>query len=75
MTYFLTYFEDLVLSGLYILRPRSIGSEPTTTVYAYNESSATMWCPDSKSVTRFKGLGEIDPWNLDNLSARYARSG
>jgi len=65
MTYFLTYFEDLVLSGrLYILEtPLFRVRNKTQTVYCYSEKErdhATSQIRNSE-VTRFKGLGEIDP--------------
>ncbi|OQA41559.1 MAG: DNA gyrase subunit B [Spirochaetes bacterium ADurb.Bin315] len=65
MTYFLTYFEDLVLSGrLYILEtPLYRVRNRTTTVYAYNEKQRDDAVARLRGaeVTRFKGLGEIDP--------------
>jgi topoisomerase-4 subunit B len=65
MTYFLTYFEDLVLSGrLYILEtPLFRVRNKTQTVYCYSEKErnhATSQIRNAE-VTRFKGLGEIDP--------------
>ncbi len=65
MTYFLTYFEDLVLAGrLYILEtPLFRVRNKTQTVYCYSEKErnhATSQIRNSE-VTRFKGLGEIDP--------------
>ncbi|MFA7559709.1 MAG: DNA topoisomerase IV subunit B [Sphaerochaeta sp.] len=65
MTYFLTYFEDLVLSGrLYILEtPLFRVRNRSTTVYAYNEKQRDDAVAQIRGaeVTRFKGLGEIDP--------------
>ena len=65
MTYFLTYFEDLVLSGrLYILEtPLYRVRNRTTTIYAYNEKQRDDAVARLRGaeVTRFKGLGEIDP--------------
>lgn len=65
MTYFLTYFEDLVLaSRLYILEtPLFRVRNKQQTVYCYSEKqrdNAVMQIKGSE-VTRFKGLGEIDP--------------
>jgi topoisomerase-4 subunit B len=65
MTYFLTYFEDLVVSGrLYILEtPLFRVRNKRQTVYCYSETqrdAAVSQIPNSE-VTRFKGLGEIDP--------------
>lgn len=65
MTYFLTYFEDLVLSGrLYILEtPLFRVRNKQQTVYCYNEAQrdAAVAQIRGAEVTRFKGLGEIDP--------------
>ncbi|MGH0052052.1 MAG: DNA topoisomerase IV subunit B [Sphaerochaetaceae bacterium] len=65
MTYFLTYFEDLVLSGrLYILEtPLFRVRNKTQTVYCYSEKERNhaMSQIRNSEVTRFKGLGEIDP--------------
>ncbi|MGE4454016.1 MAG: DNA topoisomerase IV subunit B [Sphaerochaeta sp.] len=65
MTYFLTYFEDLVLSGrLYILEtPLFRVRNKSQTVYCYNEKERILATSQIKNseVTRFKGLGEIDP--------------
>lgn len=65
MTYFLTYFEDLVLSGrVYILEtPLFRVRNKSQTVYCYNEKERDMAISQIKNseVTRFKGLGEIDP--------------
>ena len=65
MTYFLTYFEDLVLAGrLYILE---------TPLYRVRNKKETIYCFSEKQkdealeqirgaeITRFKGLGEINP--------------
>ncbi len=65
MTYFLTYFEDLVLAGrLYILEtPLFRVRNKTQTVYCYSEKERDVAMSQIKNneVTRFKGLGEIDP--------------
>ena len=66
MTYLLLYFEELVLSGhVYILEtPLFRVRNKSKTVYCYSEESrdkelAKMGA--SAEVTRFKGLGEINP--------------
>lgn len=65
MTYFLSFFEDLVLSGrLYILEtPLFRVRNKQQTVYCYNEEQRdhAMSQIRGSEVTRFKGLGEIDP--------------
>jgi topoisomerase IV subunit B len=65
MTYFLSYFEDLVLAGrLFILEtPLFRVRNKQETVYCYNElqrDEAVKRIRGSE-VTRFKGLGEINP--------------
>ncbi len=65
MTYFLTYFEDLVLAGrLYILEtPLFRVRNKKQTAYCYNEQQRDNAVAQIKGseITRFKGLGEIDP--------------
>ncbi|NCB00823.1 MAG: type IIA DNA topoisomerase subunit B [Spirochaetia bacterium] len=65
MTYFLTFFEDLVLSGrLYILEtPLFRVRNKKETVYCFNESEKQEALIKIKGaeITRFKGLGEINP--------------
>jgi topoisomerase-4 subunit B len=65
MTYFLTYFEDLVLSGrLFILEtPLFRVRNKQETVYCYNERERDDALTHIKGaeITRFKGLGEINP--------------
>jgi DNA gyrase/topoisomerase IV subunit B len=69
ITYFLTFFEQLVLSGhLYILEtPLFRVRNKKETIYCYNESERNMAIEKLKSgrsgieITRFKGLGEISP--------------
>jgi len=65
MTYFLTFFEDLVLSGrLYILEtPLFRVRNKKQTVYCFNESEKQEALSTIKGaeITRFKGLGEINP--------------
>jgi len=66
MTYLLLYFEELVLSGhVYILEtPLFRVRNKTKTVYCYTEESRDKELAKmgkSAEVTRFKGLGEINP--------------
>ena len=65
LTYFLNYFEELVISGrVFILEtPLFRVRNKKETVYCYSEAerdeaSARLSTPE---VTRFKGLGEINP--------------
>lgn len=66
LTFFLSYFEELVLSGkIYILetplfRVKNKGEQ----IYCYNETEkdeAMKKLGKSALITRFKGLGEISP--------------
>ena len=65
MTYFLTYFSELVTSGrLYILEtPLFRVRNKSVTEYCYTEAErdAAMKRIKGAEVTRFKGLGEISP--------------
>ncbi len=65
MTYFLTYFEELVLAGrVYILEtPLFRVRNKKTTAYCYSEKERDILLAQIKGaeITRFKGLGEIDP--------------
>ena len=66
MTYLLLYFEELVLSGhVYILEtPLFRVRNKSKTVYCYSEESRDKELAKlgaSAEVTRFKGLGEINP--------------
>jgi len=65
MTYFLSYFEDLVLAGrLFILEtPLFRVRNKQETVYCYNEKQRdeSVMRLKGTEVTRFKGLGEINP--------------
>ncbi len=65
LTYFLHYFEELVLKGhVYILEtPLFRVRTKNETVYCYSEQErdAAMTRLKGNEVTRFKGLGEISP--------------
>ena len=65
MTYLLLYFEELVLSGhVYILEtPLFRVRNKQKTVYCYSEESRDKELASMRGaeVTRFKGLGEINP--------------
>ncbi len=66
MTYLLLFFEELVLTGhVYILEtPLFRVRNKTKTVYCYSEESRDKEVAKmgkSVEVTRFKGLGEINP--------------
>ncbi len=66
ITFFLTYFEQLVLSGhLYILEtPLFRVRTKQKTIYCYNErerDAASLELGRGVEITRFKGLGEISP--------------
>ena len=66
MTYFLTYFENLVLNGhVYILEtPLYRVRNKKENIYCYDEDEkdvAVAKLGRSAEMTRFKGLGEISP--------------
>ncbi len=65
MTYFLTYFEELVVAGrVYILEtPLFRVRNKKQTVYCYSEEEKDYALSQIRGaeITRFKGLGEIDP--------------
>lgn len=65
MTFFLTYFEELVTSGrLFILEtPLFRVRNKSRSVYCYSEKERDEALSEIKGaeVTRFKGLGEISP--------------
>ncbi len=65
LTYFLHYFEELVLKGhVHILEtPLFRVRTKTETVYCYSEEERdkAMKAMKAPEVTRFKGLGEISP--------------
>ncbi len=65
LTYFLSYFEELVLLGrIYILEtPLFRVRNKKRTIYCYNEVERDSALKElsAPEVTRFKGLGEISP--------------
>ncbi len=65
MTFFLTYFEELVTAGhVYILEtPLFRVRNKQKTLYCYNnkERDAAAESISGAEITRFKGLGEISP--------------
>jgi topoisomerase-4 subunit B len=65
LTYFLRYFEDLVIKGhVYILEtPLFRVRNKKETHYCYSEEERDRACQQlsNPEVTRFKGLGEISP--------------
>ncbi len=67
ITFFLTYFEQLVLSGhLYIFEtPLFRVRNKAKTIYCYTEEERDVSVKElgerSLEITRFKGLGEISP--------------
>ena len=66
ITFFLTYFEGLVLNGhLYILEtPLFKVRNKERTLYCYSEEEKERAAKELKKgleITRFKGLGEISP--------------
>jgi topoisomerase-4 subunit B len=65
LTFFLTYFEDLVLAGhVYILEtPLFRVRNKKETRYCYNEKERDAAVKEIRDpeITRFKGLGEISP--------------
>jgi len=65
MTFFLTYFEDLVIAGhLYILETplfRVRNKKETRYCYSERERDLAVKQLASPEITRFKGLGEISP--------------
>jgi topoisomerase-4 subunit B len=65
MTFFLSYFEELVITGhVFILEtPLFRVRNKKETKYCYSEKEKNEACKSMKDpeVTRFKGLGEISP--------------
>jgi len=77
MTYFLTYFEDLVLAGrLFILEtPLFRVRNKQRTIYCFSESQKEEALNELKAaeITRFKGLGEISPKEFKQFIAEDIR--
>jgi DNA gyrase subunit B/topoisomerase-4 subunit B len=78
ITFFLTYFEGLVLNGhLYILEtPLFKVRNKEKTMYCYSEEEKAEAMKALKSgieVTRFKGLGEISPDEFQQFIAKDIR--
>ncbi len=72
LTFFLRYFEDLVLHGhVFILEtPLFRVRNKKQTIYCYSEAerdAAIKTLARSAEVTRFKGLGEISPGEFKNF--------
>ena len=65
MTFFLSYFEDMVLAGhVHILETplfRVRNTKETVYCYSEKERNAALGRIRGAEVTRFKGLGEISP--------------
>ncbi len=78
LTYFLRYFEELVLKGhLYILETplfRVRNKKETRYCYSETERDAAAEAIKGPEITRFKGLGEISPERVQAVHRRR-RSG
>lgn len=77
LTFFLTYFEGLVIGGhVYILEtPLFKVRNATTTLYCYSieEKNAAVRRLKGAEVTRFKGLGEISPHEFKQFIGPHMR--
>jgi topoisomerase IV subunit B len=78
VTFFLTYFEGLVLNGhLYILEtPLFKVRNKEKTIYCYSEEekeNALFELKKGIEITRFKGLGEISPSEFKQFIAKEIR--
>ncbi len=82
LTFFLTFFEQLVLSGhLFVLetplfRVRHGKGESAELAYCYSEAerdAAVQKFGRGTEITRFKGLGEIDPEDFDEFIGENMR--
>jgi topoisomerase IV subunit B len=78
ITFFLTYFEGLVLNGhLYILEtPLFKVRNKEQTLYCYSEEERNRAIAKLKKgveITRFKGLGEISPHEFKQFIAKDIR--
>jgi topoisomerase-4 subunit B len=78
ITFFLTYFEGLVLNGhLHILEtPLFKVRNKEKTIYCYTEEERAAAAAELKKgleITRFKGLGEISPHEFKQFIAEDIR--
>ena len=78
VTFFLTYFEGLVLNGhLHILEtPLFKVRNKEKTIYCYSEEEKNKAIEELKrgiEITRFKGLGEISPDEFQQFIAKDIR--
>lgn len=78
ITFFLTYFEGLVLNGhLYILEtPLFKVRNKEKTIYCYSEEERDKAIKELKKgveITRFKGLGEISAHEFKNFISKDIR--
>ena len=78
VTFFLTYFEGLVLTGhLFILEtPLFKVRNKEKTIYCYSEEEKQKAANELKKgieITRFKGLGEISPGEFKQFIAKDIR--
>lgn len=77
LTYFLRYFEELVLKGhVYILEtPLFRVRNKRETRYCYSEAERDAASDELRGpeVTRFKGLGEISPGEFGQFIGEQAR--
>lgn len=78
MTFFLTYFEGLVLNGhLYVLEtPLYKVRNKKKTLYCYSDEERDLAIKELKKgveMTRFKGLGEISPHEFKQFIAEDIR--
>lgn len=78
ITFFLTYFEGLVLNGhLHILEtPLFKVRNKEKTIYCYSEEEKERAAAELKKgveITRFKGLGEISPGEFKQFIAKEIR--
>lgn len=78
ITFFLTYFEGLVLNGhLHILEtPLFKVRNKERTIYCYSEEEKNKAATELKKgieITRFKGLGEISPDEFKQFIAKDIR--
>ncbi|MBI2743599.1 MAG: type IIA DNA topoisomerase subunit B [Chlamydiales bacterium] len=78
VTFFLTYFESLVLNGhLHILEtPLFKVRNKERTIYCYSEEEKNRAAEELKrgvEITRFKGLGEISPDEFKQFIAKDIR--